>query len=35
MFAEAHEVGLAVTANDIGKTRMANFGFIIAVMART
>jgi len=35
MFAEAREVDVARTANDIGKTRMANFGFVIGVMART
>ena len=34
MFAETH-VDLAVTTNNVSKTRMANFGFIILVMART
>ena len=29
MFAEAHEVGLAITVNNVGKTQMVNIGFII------
>jgi hypothetical protein len=39
MFAVAQEywkseVGLAITANNVGKTRITNFWFIVAVMAR-
>jgi hypothetical protein len=29
------EVGLAITANNVGKTRITDFWFIVAVMART
>jgi hypothetical protein len=35
ILAKTHQVGLAITADNIGKTRMANFGFIIPVMVFT
>ena len=40
MFAAAQEfskseVGLMITANNVGKTRIMNFWFIIAIMALT